>query len=253
MFVIGLSGKVALVTGGSRGIGESIALGLAEAGADVAIVSRTIGDLEKVAAGISRLGRRSLAIPADMMKKDDIDKLVVKALGKFSHIDILVNNAALDIESSMLDVEEKLWHDTMAVNLTGYFFLSQAVAREMVKRKTGSIVNIASLIGVRPGPFVGHGVYSISKAGVIMMTMVLAKELGQYGIRVNAIAPGATETGMAKVVLSDANVRSGYIEKTALRRITQPQDIANAAIFFASEASNCITGQVLVIDAGEGI
>lgn len=248
-----LNDKVALVTGASRGIGKAIALGLAEAGANVVMASRTLSDLEKVAKEISLMGKRSMPVATDVSIKDEIESLVAKTLDEFGQIDILVNDAAINPERQMLDIEEETWNETMAVNLRGYFLVCQAVGRSMVKRKTGNIINIASLIGYRPGPFTGHGVYSISKAGVIMLTMVLAKEWGQYGIRVNAIAPGVTETDMIKSIFSDPKARSQFIQATALRRITQPQDIAATAIFLASEMSNSMTGQVIVVDAGEGV
>lgn len=244
-----MSGKVALVTGGSRGIGKAIALGLAKAGADVVLASRTLSELEKAAEEISHLGRRSLPIVADVSSKDNVDNLVSKTLAKFDRIDILVNDAAIKPSSSMLDVTEGAWDQTMAVNLKGCFLMCQSVGQSMVKRRAGNIINIASAIGTRPGP-PDSGVYSISKAGVIMLTRVLAKEWGQYGIRVNAIAPGVTKTDMVRRMLDDPQALSQYLQKTALGRINQPEDIVGVALLLASDESSCVTGQVIVVDAG---
>jgi len=244
-----MSGKVALVTGGSRGIGKAIALGLARAGADVALASRTLSELEKAAEEISHLGRRSLPIVADVSSKDNVDNLVSKTLAKFERIDILVNDAAIKPSSLMLDVTEGAWDQTMAVNLKGCFLMCQSVGQSMVKRRAGNIINIASAIGTRPvSP--DSGVYSISKAGVIMLTKVLAKEWGQYGIRVNAIAPGVTETGMVRPMLDNPQAMSQYLQRTALGRINQPEDIVGVALLLASDESSCVTGQVIVVDAG---
>jgi len=244
-----MNGKVALVTGGSRGIGKAIALGLARAGADVVLASRTLSELEKVAKEISHLGRRSLPIVADVSSKDNVDNLVSKTLAKFDRIDILVNDAAIKPSSSMLDVAEEAWDQTMAVNLKGCFLVCQSVGQSMVKRRAGNIINIASAIGTRPGS-PDSGVYSISKAGVIMLTKVLAKEWGQYGIRVNAIAPGVTKTDMVRRMLDDPQAMSQYLQKTALGRINQPEDIVGVALLLASDESSCVTGQVIVVDAG---
>ena len=244
-----LPGKVALVTGASRGIGKAIALGLAEAGADVVLASRKLPDLQAVAQEISQMGRRTLVVPANLRHLPEIDNLVKKSLEEFGRIDILVNNAGtIPVFGSVFNIDEGAWEVTIGLNHKGYFFLSQAVGKIMRDKGGGTIVNIASQGGVRPG--IGQGVYSISKAGVIMLTQVLAQEWGQYNIRVNAIGPGLVKTRFSQALWTDP-VRSKETENsTALGRIAEPEEMVNAVIFLASEASSYITGQTLLLDGG---
>lgn len=244
-----LPGKVALVTGGSRGIGRAIALGLAEAGADVVLASRKLPDLEVVAQEITRMGRKALAVPANVRLLPEIDNLVKKAVEKFHHIDILVNNAGTNpVFGSVFNIDERAWDVVMGLNLKGYFFLSLAVGKVMRDKGGGSIINISSEDGIRPG--LGLGVYSISKAGVSMLTQVLAQEWGQYNIRANAIAPGIVKTRFSSVMWSNPVIRGEAEDSTALGRIAEPEEIVNAALFLASEASSYMTGQTIVLDGG---
>jgi NAD(P)-dependent dehydrogenase (short-subunit alcohol dehydrogenase family) len=244
-----LTGKVALVTGGSRGIGRSIALAMAEVGADIILVSRKLPDLEGVAEEIKQKGRRSLAIPANMRNLPEIEALVKKATGEFGRIDILVNNAASNPAfGSVFTIDEKLWDTVMGLNLKGYFFLSQAIGRLMRQHGGGSIINVTSESGMRPA--LGLGIYSISKAGAIMLTQVLAQEWGQHNIRVNSLAPGLTRTKFAEVQWSDPQRLSDIENNLALGRISEPDDMAGAALFLASEASRQVTGQNIVVDGG---
>ena len=244
-----LTGKVALVTGGSRGIGRAIALGLAEAGCDVVLASRKLPDLEAVAEEIAALGRKALPISANVRHLGEINALVDKATGEFGHIDILVNNAGTNLMvGSVFDVDEGAWDVIMGLNLKGCFFLSQAVGKVMKDEGGGSIVNIASAAGFRPD--VGLGVYSMSKAGVIMLTKVLAQEWGQYNIRVNAIAPGTVKTRLSEALWSNPVIREKLEDNTALGRVAEPEEIVGAALFLASEASSYMTGQTIVLDGG---
>jgi NAD(P)-dependent dehydrogenase (short-subunit alcohol dehydrogenase family) len=244
-----LAGKVVLITGGSRGIGRSIALGLAEAGADIVLAARKLPDLEEAAHEITCLGRRALAVPANVRHVPELNNLVARAVAEFGRIDILVNNAATNpVFGSVLDVDEKAWDVTMGLNLKSCFFLSQAVGRVMRERGGGNVINIASEDGVRP--FVGLGVYSISKAGVIMLTRVLAQEWGQYHIRVNAIAPAFVRTRFSQAVWGSPQMASEVESNTALGRIAEPEEMVDAALFLASEASSYITGQTIVLDGG---
>ena len=244
-----LPGKVALVTGGSRGIGKAIALRLAEAGADVILASRKLPDLEATAQEISRMGRKALAVPTNVRQLPEIDNLVKKSVAEFGHIDILVNNAGTNpVFGSVFDIDEKVWDIVMGLNLKGYFFLSQAVGKVMREKGGGTIINISSVDGLRPS--VGLGVYSISKAGVIMLTKVLAQEWGQYNIRVNAIAPGIVKTRFSEALWTDPVIAKGEEDSTALGRLGEPDEIANAALFLASEASNYMTGQTVTLDGG---
>jgi NAD(P)-dependent dehydrogenase (short-subunit alcohol dehydrogenase family) len=184
-----LDGKVALITGGSRGIGRATALGFAEAGADVAIASRKLPDLENVAVEIKKMGRKSLPIAAHVGRMEDINNLVAKVTAEFGKIDILVNNAGTSPAlASSLEVDERLWDSILNLNLKGLFFLSQTAAKVMKEHGGGKIINVASMDGFKPEANIGT--YAISKAGVIMVTKVMAMELAQYNIRVNALAPG---------------------------------------------------------------
>lgn len=244
-----LDGKVALITGGSRGIGQAIAIGFAEAGADVVIASRKLSDLEEVARQISALGRRSLAVTAHAAHKEDLDNLVKRTMDEFGRIDILVNNAGTSpLFGSLLDAEERLWDTIMNLNLKGYFLLSQAVARIMINQGNGCIINMASMAGF--APFTGLGIYSISKAGVIMLTQVLASELGKHNIRVNSISPGTLHTRFSQYLTDSPDISKKLLEHTALGCIGQPDDVVGAAVLLASNASQYITGQTIVINGG---
>jgi len=244
-----LPGKVALVTGGSQGIGRAIALGLAEAGADVVLASRKLPNLEAVAQEISDMGRRALAVPANVRHLPEIDNLVKKAMDEFGRIDILVNNAGTNpVFGSVFDIDEKAWEVIIGLNLKGYFFLAQQVGRVMRQRGGGTIINVASQGGVDPS--VGIGTYCISKAGVIMLTKVLAQEWGQYNIRVNAIAPALVKTQFAKALWDNPVVSKTFLDNTVLGRIAEPEEMVDVALFLASEASSYITGQTIVLDGG---
>jgi len=244
-----LKGQVALVTGGSRGIGEAIALGLAEAGADVAVASRKLPELENVAQEVRKLGRRSLAVPANTGRSQDIAILVQKVMAEFGRIDILINNAGTNpVLGPVLDEDERAWDLTFNVNVKGYFLLAQAVCRIMKEQGGGKIVNLASHAGITPHPDIG--VYSVTKAAIIMLTKVLAKEWGEYNIRVNSIAPGVIQTRFSTALWTIPKYRQRTDDNTALHRIGQPEEIVGAALFLASDASSYITGETIVVDGG---
>lgn len=244
-----LEDKVALVTGASRGIGRAIALGMARAGADVVVVARKLPDLEKVAEEIRQLGRKSLAVTAHVGRMDEVSNLVKKVVAEFSNIDILVNNAATNpVISSALDIEERAWDVIMNLNLKGLFFLSQAVAKVMKAHGGGSIINIASIAGIKPDILLP--VYSISKAGVIMATKVMAQEWAQYNIRVNAIAPGLVKTRFSEALWNNPEYLEQALKSIPLGRIAQPEDIVGTAIYLASDASSYVTGVIISVDGG---
>jgi len=246
-----LSGNVALVTGGSRGIGKAIAVGLAKSGADVAVTSRKLPDLEQVATEIKGLGRRSMAVAAHVGRMEEINNLVPKVRDEFGRIDILVNNAATNpTMDQAMNVEERAWDSVMNLNLKGLFFLSQAVARLMKEQGEGRIINVASVAGITPDIL---PVYSISKAGVIMATKVMAQQWAQYKIRVNAIAPGLTKTQFSEALWSNPAVLQGAMVRTPLQRVAEPDEMVGAVIFLASDASSYVTGHVLVVDGGTAI
>ena len=244
-----LEGKVALVTGGSRGIGRAIALAFADTGADVAISSRKLPELESVADEIRKKGVKSLAVASHVAKGEDSRALVDRITGEWGKIDILVNNAGTNpYAGPLLEAEEWAWDVTMNVNLKGPFLLSQLVARVMKGQGGGSIINMTSIMGLAPSEL---GFYSVTKAGLIMLTQVLAKELGQYKIRVNAIAPGVVKTRLSEALWKDPAKAAEAARSKALGYIGVPDDIAGAALFLASEASSYVTGEVIVVDGGE--
>ncbi|MCL0048229.1 glucose 1-dehydrogenase [Dehalococcoidia bacterium] len=246
-----LGGKVALITGGGRGIGKAAALGLARAGADVAVASRKLPDLEKAAEEIKGLGRKSLAIAVHVGRLEEISNLVDQVKAEFGRIDILVNNAGTNpVMDPALEIGERAWDSIMNLNLKGLFFLSQAVARVMKEQGGGAIVNVSSVEGITPSIL---PVYSISKAGVIMATKVMAQEWAQYNIRVNAVAPGLTRTGFSEALWSSPAILEVAMSRTPMRRIGEPEEMVGAIVFLASESASYVTGQVLAIDGGSTI
>ncbi|MFC2047644.1 SDR family NAD(P)-dependent oxidoreductase [Chloroflexota bacterium] len=245
-----LYGKIAVVTGGKHGIGKAIALALAQAGADVVVCSRVIedGKLKAVADEIKMLGRRSLAVQTDITRRADVDNLIQKVLDEFGRIDILVNNAGVLIQSPLLELSEEDWDKTIDTDLKGYYFCCQAVGIRMVEQKSGNIINIASGLATKALPL--HGVYCAAKAGVLMITKVLARELAQYNIRVNAISPAMIKTTMTKKDWGDSEFLDQYEAATPLGRIGETSDIAGAAVFLSSDASSYITGHSILVDGG---
>ncbi|MFO7568711.1 MAG: glucose 1-dehydrogenase [Smithellaceae bacterium] len=243
-----LEGKVALVTGGSRGIGKASALAMADAGAHVVVSSRKIADLEPVAEEIKARGVRSLAIAAHNAKIDDSKMLIQRVIAEFGRLDILVNNAGTNpYYGPLIDQDEKTYDITMNVNVKGVLFLSQTAARVMREQKSGCIINVASIGGLRPGDL---GVYCVSKAALVMLTEVMAKEWGQFNIRVNAIAPGIIKTRLSEALWKDPDVCEKALESMCMMRLGEPEEIAGAVVFLASGAGSYITGETLVIDGG---
>jgi NAD(P)-dependent dehydrogenase (short-subunit alcohol dehydrogenase family) len=246
-----LKGKVALVTGASRGIGQAAAMALAGAGADVALASRKLPDLEKVAGEIRKTGRKALAVAAHVGKMEEISNLVSKVKEEFGRIDILVNIAGTNpTMDSALDVQERAWDAIMNLNLKGLFFLSQAVARLMKEKGGGKIINVSSVAGISPDLL---PVYSISKAAVIMATKVMAQQWAQYGIRVNAIAPGLTKTRFSEALWGNPDILKMAMSHTPMARVAEPEEMAGAIVYLASDASSYVTGQTLAIDGGATI
>jgi len=250
-----LEGKVALITGGSRGIGRATALGFAEAGADVAITSRKLPDLEKVADEVRALGRKALPAAAHVGRMEGINGLVKAVVDEFGRIDILVNNAGCSPAfSTVLDAEERLWDTIINLNLKGLYFLSQAVARIMKDQGGGNIINLSSVEGYKPP--VGTGIYAITKAAVKMVTKSMARDLAPHNIRVNAIAPGAIETKLLNNIwglLPEDQARAEkekLAEGIPMQRIGDPEEIVGAMIYLASEASSYTTGETVLVDGG---
>jgi 3-oxoacyl-[acyl-carrier protein] reductase len=242
-----LSGKVAIVTGGSRGIGRAISIALADAGADVAVVyAGNRQGAEETVSEIEKRGRRGMMIQADVSQADQVDSAVKQVLDAFGRIDILVNNAGITRDNLVLRMKEEDWDRVIDTNLKGTFLFSKAVIRTMMKQRSGRIINISSVVGVSGNP--GQANYVAAKAGVIGMTKSLARELASRGITVNAIAPGFIETDMT-AVLGD-EVRDQIMNQIPLARFGSPEDVAAAVRFLASDDAGYITGQTLHVDGG---
>jgi dehydrogenase/reductase SDR family protein 4 len=246
---ISLEGKVALVTGGSRGIGRASALAFADAGADVVVASRKLPDLEVVAEEIQAKGVKAMAVASHIAKIEDSGNLVEKVMAEFGRIDILVNNAGTNpYYGPLLKAEEWAWDTTMNVNLKGQFFLSQLVARIMKEQRSGSIINTSSVGGLRAGEL---SIYCVTKAALIMLTQCMAKEWGQYGIRVNAIAPGVIKTRLSEALWKDPAVGKMAEQGCALVRLGEPEEVGSVVLFLASDASSYVTGTTIIIDGGQ--
>jgi len=244
-----LEGKVAMVTGAGRGIGKAIALGLAEAGADVGLISRTLSELEAVAREITSLGRRSSAVAADLTATDGIQSVVEELGEKLGGVDILVNNAGINIPQEALDVTVEAWDQIMDINLKASFFLSQAVGRVMIDQgRGGRIINISSQTGTVA--LIKRSAYCASKAGLDLVTKVLALEWASHGILVNGVAPTFIETELSKGFLADPQFREYALAKNLLKKLGKPEDVVGAVIYLASPASSLVTGHVLLVDAG---
>ena len=247
-----LDNRVALVTGAARGIGKEIALTLAREGADIVANALHAPNLEILAEEIEKLGRRAKAVTADVSNKADVDRMVDTAIATFGKIDILVCNAGITRFAPFLEMTEEDWDAVVDVDLKGTFLCGQAVARHMVARKYGKIVNVSSLSGIGARNHTMAN-YAASKAGVNNLSRVMALALGEYGINVNVVAPGVikTEMGLSRRTPDElAAYQQLYEQQTALRRVGEVKDIANVVLFLASEDSSFMTGQVIVSDGG---
>ena len=247
--MITMKDKVAIVTGASRGIGAEVARQLAAAGGKVVLASRKIEPLAEIAAEIEAAGGEALAHACHTGKTDQIEALVAAAVERFGKVDVLVNNAATNpYFGPMMNIDDGAWDKTFEVNLKGYFEMTRAVVRHIQKRKgQGSIVNIASVAGFMAMPL--QGVYAMTKAGVISMTKTLSVELGP-DIRVNAIAPGLIDTKFASALTQNEPIFEMVMQKTSLKRVGQPADVAGAVLLLASDAGGYFTGAVLTVDGG---
>jgi 2-deoxy-D-gluconate 3-dehydrogenase len=241
-----LSGKVAIVTGASTGLGQGMVVGLAEAGADVVLVDlRTSTETSNK---IRSLGKRCVEVVADLTNMESINEVVQKTLDAFGKIDILVNNAGIIRRTSAIDFSEEDWDDVMNINSKTVFFLSQAVAKDMMKRKSGKIVNIASLLSFQGGITVPS--YSASKGAVAQITKALANEWAQYGININAIAPGYMLTNNTEQLRKDTKRFNAISERIPAGRWGTPDDLKGAVVFLASSASDYVNGHILLVDGG---
>lgn len=244
-----IQGKVAIITGSSRGIGLAIAERFAEAGAKVVLSSRKQDTLDNIAAGMTSKGYDVTGIAAHNGDKAALQNLVKQTVATYGRVDILVNNAATNPHfGNMLDSEDSMWQKTIEVNIMGNFWLSQAAVEVMRQHGGGKIINVASVNGLRPGTF--QGIYSMTKAAVISMTKTLAMELASDNIQVNAIAPGLIKTKFAQAIWENDMLLDGVVNRTPAGRIGEPDEIAGIALYLASPASSFTTGQVFVIDGG---
>ncbi|MDP3069974.1 MAG: glucose 1-dehydrogenase [Opitutaceae bacterium] len=244
-----LKGRVAIVTGASRGIGRAIALGLAQEGASIVVNYVASGAAaEEVAAGIRAGGGEAVAVQADVGDLSHHARLVDVARERFGRIDILVNNAAMTRRQPFLDATAGAWDETLGVNLKGAYFLSQAVARVMAPQRSGKIINISSVHDARP--MAANSVYNITKAGLVMLTQSLALELAESGIQVNCVSPGAILTDENRDRLADPAYQAKILAKIPARRVGEPEDVVGAVVLLASPKSDYITGTTLYVDGG---
>ncbi len=246
-----LNGKVAIVTGGSRGIGRSIAIALAEAGADVCVAARKPEALEEAVAAVRATGRKGIAVPTNVREMAALQNLIDETKKQLGRVDILVNNAATNpVFGPIQNMDERAWDAIMNTNVKSLFFLSK-FAREAMREhgQGGAIINVSSTGGFRASDVLGG--YSISKAAVIMVTQVCAKAWGSDNIRVNCIAPGLIKTEFSRALWENENILAGATTQSALRRIGQPDEMAGAVVYFASAASSFTTGQTLILDGGQ--
>ena len=244
-----LKGRVALVTGASRGIGEAIAKAFAERGARVIVSSRKQEGCEAVAAAIVAAGGEAVAMACHIGDMEALAKLFAVIEERYGRLDVLVNNAATNpYYGHVLDTDLGAFQKTVDVNIRGYFFASVLGGRLMRASGGGSIINIASVNAIRPGPL--QGIYSVTKGAVLNMTKAFARECGPEGIRCNAILPGLIRTKFAGTLISDEQQLQHYVGSNPLRRVGEPQDLAGAAVFLASDASSYVTGEFLVVDGG---
>jgi gluconate 5-dehydrogenase len=245
-----LSGRVALITGGGTGLGLQMAIGLAEMGANLALCARKVERCEQAAAQLQKLGANTMAMSCDVKNPATILAVVDATVAKFGRIDVLINNAGTSWGAPVEEMTLDQWNKVIETNLTGTFLFSQAVGKLMVPAKRGKIINIASVAGLRGAPpqFQAIG-YHASKGGVIAFTRDLACKWGMHNIQVNAIAPGWFPTNMSTVVIE--RNREHFLQRTPLGRFGGDDDLKGAAVFFASDASNYVTGQVLAVDGGQ--
>lgn len=243
-----LEGKVALVTGGGQGIGKAIVLALAKKGASVVIADIDLESADKVAGEAGKFSK-AVAKKADVSSETDVKQLVRETLEEFGRIDILVNNAGIDLKLPTEEVTVEQWQQVMDINLKSVFLCAQAVGREMIKNRSGKIINIASVAGHAAVPRMAA--YNASKAGVLLLTKTLAVEWAKYNINVNSISPGVTETSLlSRLRMEDPEAIKAREERIPLGRVAQPEDIAQVAVFLASSASDNITGEDIKSDGG---
>ncbi len=258
-----LDGKVAIVTGASRGIGRTICLALAEAGADIVAVARTVPDIERTAEDVRGLGRRAIAVPTDVTRSDQIKAMVARAIGEFGRVDILVNNAGMAITKPLVAMpgsdppgagtdsqgaSEEEWHRVLDTNLTSAVLCCMEVGPHMMRQGAGKVINVASVEGVRGTPY--RISYAVSKAGLIHLTKSLALEWARYKINVNAMAPGYYRTALTDDMLAQDRIYEGLMRQIPFRSLGDQRGLGLLAVYLASDASEYMTGQTVSLDGG---
>ncbi|MFC1876902.1 SDR family NAD(P)-dependent oxidoreductase [Thermodesulfobacteriota bacterium] len=247
-----LEGKVALVTGSSRGVGKAVALGFAASGADV-IINYTSNQnaADSVVSEIQSMGRSAVAVKADVAVKTNVERLVNTAAEKFGKLDILVNNAGFTRPAMMVKMSEDQWDQVVDIHLKGAFMCSQAAGRLMKEQNSGKIINVTSVAGIVGT--VGQINYSAAKGGIISMTKSIAREMARYNVCANVISLGIVATDMTEKIRTDEKLKEIYMNRILLKRFAEPDDISPAFVFFASDESNYITGQLVCVDGGYGM
>ena len=246
-----LAGRVALVTGASRGIGRAVALALGAAGAAVACCARSAEQVEATAAEVSGHGGRARGFPLDVTRRNEIDTVVADIGAALGPIDILVNNAGITLDKRSVEVTDEEWDDVLATNLTSTFTLARAVAPGMMEQRRGKIINIGSMYGKIGVP--RYAAYCASKAAVEALTRSLAVEWARHGIQVNCLAPGYVNTDIPREAMADEKLRTLFLSRVPARRIGEPEEVATLAVYLASAASDFMTGQTVYLDGGQTI
>jgi NAD(P)-dependent dehydrogenase (short-subunit alcohol dehydrogenase family) len=246
-----LGGRVALVTGASRGIGRAVALALGAAGAAVACCARSAEHVEATAAKVSGNGGRARGFPLDVTRRNEIDTVVADIGAALGPIDILVNNAGITLDKRSVEVTDEEWDDVLATNLTSTFTLARAVAPGMMEQRRGKIINIGSMYGKIGVP--RYAAYCASKAAVEALTRSLAVEWARHGIQVNCLAPGYVNTDIPREAMADEKLRTLFLSRVPARRIGEPEEVATLAVYLASAASDFMTGQTVYLDGGQTI
>lgn len=244
-----LDGRVAIVTGASRGLGRAMASALAEAGAEVALVARSKPDLEETARAVEALGRRALVLPTDIAVFREVEAMTDAVLGALGQIDILVNNSGIALVKPLIEMTPEEWARVVETNLTGTFNCCRVVGPLMVARRRGKVINVASVLGAQGLP--GYSAYSASKGGVIALTKALAVEWARYNVQVNAIAPGWFLTPMNAGAFADEKIRDRLLRDVPARRAGEPEELGPLVVYLASGASDFMTGEIVVIDGGQ--
>lgn len=243
-----LTGRVAVVTGAGRGLGRSMALALAAAGADIVAASRTSGEIESLCTEVQALGRRAVAITADITDPHDCERLASEAAERLGRVDILVNNAGVNIRKPVLELTPEEYRQVLSTNLEGYFHCARAVGRKLVEQGSGKVINISSILG--RVALANQAAYASSKGGIEQLTKVLAIEWAPHNVQVNAIGPTYFETELTRPLFEDPERHDFITRRTPMGRWGQPHELAGAVIFLASAASDYVTGHTLMVDGG---